>query len=91
VLFADALGRDLMPAEFPEPARLAPEKYVRFVLASCGENSSSMRSRGEHAVAKAPKTSGRAHKQPHARRPPISRTFDRRRSESSAEAKPPLP
>lgn len=33
VLFADALGRDLMPGEFPEPASDAHKLYVRFVLA----------------------------------------------------------
>jgi AcrR family transcriptional regulator len=32
VLFADALARDLMPGEFPEPARDAHKLYVRFVL-----------------------------------------------------------
>ncbi|HKO17051.1 MAG TPA: helix-turn-helix domain-containing protein [Gemmatimonadaceae bacterium] len=35
VLFADALGRDLMPDEFPRPARTAPERYVRIVLGGC--------------------------------------------------------
>jgi AcrR family transcriptional regulator len=32
VLFADALGRDLMPGEFPEPASDVHKVYVRFVL-----------------------------------------------------------
>jgi AcrR family transcriptional regulator len=32
VLFADAMGRDLMPGEFPEPAGDVHKLYVRFVL-----------------------------------------------------------
>src|SRR5918992_4201753 len=32
VLFADAMGRDLMPGEFPQPAGDVHKVYVRFVL-----------------------------------------------------------
>jgi AcrR family transcriptional regulator len=32
ILFADAIGRDLMPGEFPEPASDVHKLYVRFVL-----------------------------------------------------------
>jgi AcrR family transcriptional regulator len=32
VLFADAMGRDLMPGEFPEPAGDVHKLYVRFIL-----------------------------------------------------------
>lgn len=39
VLFADAIGRDLMPDEFPEPAREVHKVYVRFVLGRMGDGS----------------------------------------------------
>jgi hypothetical protein len=35
-LFADAMGRDLMPAMYPEPAERAPAAYVEIFLRALG-------------------------------------------------------
>jgi AcrR family transcriptional regulator len=35
-LFADAMGREMMPSMFPQPAASAPSAYVRLTLAALG-------------------------------------------------------
>jgi hypothetical protein len=35
-LFADAMGRDMMPMMYPQPAHRAPAAYVKVFLAALG-------------------------------------------------------
>ncbi len=42
-LFSDAMGRDMMPTMFPQPASQAPAAYVRLTLAALGYDASRLR------------------------------------------------
>jgi AcrR family transcriptional regulator len=48
-LFSDAMGRDMMPALFPEPADRAPALYVRLFLRSVGCRDAPARARATDA------------------------------------------
>jgi AcrR family transcriptional regulator len=48
-LFADAMGRDMMPSLYPHSAAEAPAEYVRLTLAAIGFNSSAVTKLQRHA------------------------------------------
>jgi AcrR family transcriptional regulator len=99
VLFADAIGRDLMPGEFPEPADDAHKLYVRFVFgrtlheASAGRKPKATVTATPTPVAadrtepagRSPKVVSRTNTSADRRRSSPTRTtvFDRRRSAGS--------
>jgi AcrR family transcriptional regulator len=73
VLFADAVGRDLMPGEFPEPASQAHRVYVRFILGGTTGAARSARMLANPMIAGLARAGGTL-------RDPATTVFDRRRS-----------
>lgn len=47
-LFHDAMGRDMMPDAYPEPADQAPQRYARLLLRAIGVSTSSVTTDGRH-------------------------------------------
>ena len=54
-IFGDAMGREMMPDNFPQPVAAAPGRYARFLLGAVGFRSAG---RTRTAAAKTPPAAG---------------------------------